>query len=272
MADEELSEELLTEALGLEAEEPKQEEEHQPTELEVEAEAMGWTDKETFVAKGGDPEKHVSPHEYVRYGKLQDSTNSRIASLERKFEDRLTNLNRLHEAQQVSKIKDLQAQQRQAVDDADTARYDAIQGQIESVAAETVPQTVTKDPAIVEWEASNPWINNPSDPKTVDAQGLWNSFAAQNPNATTAMALAHVDAKMEKLYPTEKPTNSRRNQPSANETSTPARRGKSRELSMNDLSHDERQEYANVGHMFPGKDGKPSQKVFLKAVQDARKA
>lgn len=73
---------------------------------------------------------------------------------------------------------------------------------------------------------------------------------------------------MAKLYPEmQTPSNPRREMPTMTEQSRrPAQRGRNKELTMNDLTADERQQWQMFGSsMF--KD----EKTFLKAVADARK-
>ncbi len=188
---------------------------------------------------------------------------------EAEFEVRIQNLNKLHEAQKTAAINDLKVQQRQAVEEADTAEFDRLQGQIDvHQAEETIPDAgPAKDPVIQAWEDKNPWINDPNDEKAQQALAFW-SIAAAKPGATAAQALNYVDGQLAKLYPTETPTNPRREMPTMTEQSArpSGRRGRSKELTMDDLTASERNEWQQFGSiMFT------DEKQFLKTVADARK-
>jgi len=230
---------------------------------------MGYKDVDAFVEAGGDPDKHVSAHEFVRYGKLQKSMreqNRRFEAKQQEYEQRFEQLNKMHSIQMEQEINKLKAQQRSAVEDADPEAYDRAQQQIEAIqekASETTQVAPAKDPAVVEWESRNPWINDPNDPKAPAAQGIWYAYIQANPNATVESALAHVDQQLAKLAP---PTNPLRDMPSASEAGTRTSSRK-KTLTMSDLSHEERNLWNTAGHSIWGGD----EKAFLKSAADARK-
>ena len=132
-------------------------------------------------------------------------------------------------------------------------------------AQEQPPQ---KSPEVAEWESKNPWIFNPNDDRTAIANALFGNFLKQNPGAATQQALDHIDKTLAKTHgQQEPPQNMRRNQPNvAEQSGTPRRGGQSRELTMNDLTPEERQEWNSFGRAMFG-----DEKSYLKAVSDARK-
>jgi len=207
------------------------------------------------------------------YGDFQIQIRENQAESRRKeaeFDERLANSNKLHEARRKSEIKDLKAQQLEAVEEADTEKYKQLQTQIDSHDAEPEATTTTKDPAVAEWETKNPWINDTGSEKYAQAQAAWGIAASRGMD--NQAALNFVDSQLAKLYPEETqqeaPRNPRREAATMTETSTrrsPRQRG-SKELTMSDLTRDEQKQWAQFGQeMFD------DEKSYLKAVADARK-
>ena len=252
---------------GAKAEPKVAEEQEAPrfNETEQAAYDQGWRPEEEFEGKEGN---WKTAKEYVKDGEFISKItelNRKIDAQKNEFDERLENTNKLNEARRKAEIEELKARRREAVNNADEEEYDKAQAKIDKLeeVADVTPSTPRKDPAIIEWENKNAWINDPSDERTAIAQGIWNNYSSQNPNATAAEALAHVDSRINKLYPASNP---RREQPDANETPTRKPRQKGRELSMSDLTQDEQAEWDKYGSMM-FKD----QKAFLKAVTDTRK-
>ena len=237
----------------------------QLNETEQSAYDQGWRPENEFEGKEGN---WKTAKEYINHGEFIGQINElkrEVKAQKSDFDERLENTNKLNEARRKSELADLKKTQREAVNNADEDAYDNAQAKIEQLEEQTEvkPAAQGKDPAIVEWESKNAWINNPNDEKASIAQGIWNNYSNQNPNCTAQQALDHVDSRLEKLYPTGNP---RREQPDTNETPTRKPRQKGRELTMGDLTQDEQAEWNMYGSvMF--KD----QKSFLKAVTDTRK-
>jgi hypothetical protein len=275
---EELSgEDLIQQALGAEPEVEQQEEQEQEAPREysaIEKEAMdmgGWKPKEDFIADGGDADRWSSAHEFVKYGKLQASVREQKQSFDRKakeFDERLENVNKIHQATLETKIAEVRTQMRTAASEADIEGFDSAQKQLEHLEGQRqapVATTPGKDPSIQAWEDKNSWINDPEDPRALTAQGAWNNFYATNPHATADQALNHVDKMVAKISP---PTNPLRDAAATTETTArPAARVKSRALTMSDLNQDERDMWRHTGaSMWGGDEAK-----YLKACTDARK-
>jgi hypothetical protein len=227
---------------------------------------QGWRPKEEFK---GDPDNWKTSKEYIKDGefisKIAD-LNRRMDSQKADFDERLENTNKLNEARRKSEIEDLKAKQREAINMADEDAYDRAQKKIDTLEdskADTDDQPQAKDPAITEWEAKNDWINNPNDEKTAIAQSIFNNYVGKNQGHTAKQALDHVDARLANLYPVSNP---RRDQPDSTESGTKRPKQKNRDLSMDDLTQDEKQEWNQYGQLM-FKD----QKSFLKAVSDTRK-
>lgn len=242
----------------------EQQEETNLSDFEQKQFDQGWRPLEEF---NGPEDNWKTAKEFQRDGEWLDKLkekDQRLDRIERDFNQRLENTNKLHEARRESEIKALKAEQRNAVDSADTDSFDKAQTQIDALEkaapVETVPQT---DNAIDDWNKKNPWFFEVGE-KSNDAKVFYNSFAGANPNATTEQVLEYLDKKINQLYPTTN-DNPRRNQPNTAENNTRRTNRQSKSLTMNDLTNDERQEWNMFGsQMF-------TEAEFLKTVADTRK-
>lgn len=251
--------------------EPEQQEDDQNELSPVEQKAFdqGWRPQEEFK---GPEENWKTPKEFIRDGewlaKLKEK-DQRLDRLERDFNDRLENTNKLNEARRKAEITKLKKEQRNAAAIADTDAYDAASDQIAELEDQEVKTNTTtepgKDPVIAAWEEKNPWFNDLNDERGGVAVGIYNNYANQNKSATSAQVLAHLDARMGRLYPVDN-SNPRREQPNTTETPRKASRQKGKAITMNDLTNDERQEWNQYGSMMF-----KTETAFLKAVTDARK-
>ena len=178
------------------------------TDIEQKAIEQGWRPREAYQ---GDSEDFVSAKSYLRYGQLQEATDKKLKdqqeATDRKlkeqqdlFNDQLTQLSKIKDAELQGKLKELQSQQRQAVSDADTERYDQVSKQIEDL--NKTPKITTPSPqpnkpqVIKDWEAKHTWINDPSHPRTIRAQEAWKDYIYENPNATPTSALKYVEERL----------------------------------------------------------------------------
>lgn len=246
--------------------EPKQQLELSPAEQK--AWDQGWRPEDQFE---GNPDNWKTADSYILYGEMQEQIRGVKAEASRKDVEHqadITRLNQLHDARQKNAIDNLKAQQRQAAEDADIEAYDRLQVDIDNhVPAAPIQPAVTKDPLIADWEVRNPWINDPNNEKTQQANAFLNVATAQ-PGATMESALKYVDEQLAKLYPDEIPNNPRREAPTMTEQGKrPSSRGRSRELTMADLNREEMNDWEKFGSLM-FKD----EKEFLKTVADARKS
>lgn len=231
---------------------------------------QGWRPQEDF---SGPEENWKTAKEYVKDGewlKQIKDLNQKFDTQKQEFDTRLENTNKLNAERTKAEITKLKKQQREAVDNADTDSFDIAQADIDALEAESVDVVKPKveesqpsDPTVAAWEVKNPWINDVKDERTSVAQALWGTFQQQNPTATIEQALAHVDSKIGILYP-QNNNNLRREQPNSTETPRRLAARRNKDLTMGDLTNDEKQEYQMYGQsMF-------TEKEFLIAVKDAR--
>jgi hypothetical protein len=273
MSEEQIAEALGAEQLPDEVDQVEEQQEEQQEELnlspaEQKAWDDGWRPEDQFE---GNPQNWKTAGEYNLYGEMQSQVRDAKAESRRtqqEMDTRIASLNKLHAAQQEAAINDLRAEQRLAVEEADTAKYDRLQTQIDNTVVEPIVDNVPgKAAEVLEWEAKNAWCTDPNDERTIQANTFY-QIASSKPNATYESALKYVDDQLAKLYPGQAPTNPRRETATMTEQSRqPRQRQRSnKELSMNDLTTQEAREY----ELF-GKSMFKDEKQFLKSVQDARK-
>ncbi len=240
------------------------------TALQEEAQGMGHTSKEEWVESGKDPERWKTAHEFVSFGHIKQQMDKQKLD----FDARIDGVNKIHQAQLDSKIKELEAAKLTAVSEADTEGYNSAQQQIDDLnqPAEKPAVDSGRDPEIVQWEADNAWIDDNT--QTVSLQGveiakstiandLFSKFNISNPNASTTQALAYIDKEMAKI--TAPPANPRRDTVSATERGVPAVKG-AKTLNWGDLDKDELQTWRDIGEVLFGND----KKAFLQSVKDTR--
>lgn len=237
---------------------------------------QGWRPEENFTGKDGN---WKTAGEYIMYGEHQEQLRE-IKADQRKqasdFDNRISSLNKLHEAQTEAKIKNLKQAQREAVEDNDLEAFDKLETEIkdqtdQQAKAATPAATDSRPQEVVDWEANNPWINDANSKKVNDAQFYYKQ-AWDNPalNGNYKAVFDYVDKQMAESHPSETPTNPRRSMPTNTEqsTRTTPRGGKSRALTMNDLTQDER----SAWNQFSDAGLFSSEKEYLQAVTDTRKS
>lgn len=276
-----MSEQQIAEALGADieeqllADEQVEEQEDDLSDLspaEQKAWADGWRPEDQFE---GNKANWKTAGEYNLYGEMQVQIRDAKSEARRVAADadaRIANLNRLHQAQQESTIAELRRQQRDAVSDMDTEKYDQLQDKIDKTQAAVVqqPQQQGKLPQIEEWERNNAWSADANDDRTRQANSFY-AIAIQKPGATIESCLEYVDNNLAKLYPelSKAKSNPRREiQTMTEQSSTPRPRNRGgKELSMSDLTQSERSDWEKFGKMMFN-----DEKQYLKSVSDARKA
>lgn len=159
-------------------------EEHQLSEVEQRASRMGWRPKEEFK---GDPEKWIDADSFVgRTEKELPIALGTIKNLERRL---IENERQQAESMAVIKsfaeqyklkeqkayeraIKDLQKQQREAVEVGDTAKFDSVQAEIadvmkdardHSTAGQVKHQPAKPSADFEAWHGRNPWYGTDPD-------------------------------------------------------------------------------------------------------------
>lgn len=267
-----MSEEKLREELGVE-EEAEQEEEAQeeqedqeeqtPTEddwkaaQEEAAKANGWKPFEDFVKEGGNPKDWVPAEMFNVRGEFIGKLRQKDRELEQKVQERVQNVEKLYKA----KLDELKAQQRKAVEEGDTEEYDRLDSEINELSKPATQNGGFTNPSLEEWNQNNPWVFE-NTPKAAYAKQVFAQEVSQGKKPEDA--LATVDAEVTKHF----------SEPSgksvpASEKGKGSRgfKTKSKSLSMDDLTTEEKSLWNNFSEGWDGDESK-----FLKAVADARAA
>ena len=235
----------------------EQEEAPQMSAVEQKAYDQGWRPEDDFK---GPSENWKTPREYIQAGEHMQQINA----LKSEFNERIENVNRYNAAQTEAKIKELKLQQRVTIEEADTEAYDQKQVEIDALHEQQTTTQAGDPPEIAAWKAKNTWFEDQTDERGGVAVSVWNNYLQKNPNATNEQALAHVDSRIQSIYPTNN-ENPRRDQPNVTENNSrrPSRKGRS--LSMADLTSEEKGEWNQFGSMMF------TEAEFLKAASDKRK-
>ena len=261
--------EVEQEALQDNVQEEVQDQQADPEILTVEqiGRNQGWVPLEEY---DGDPANWKSAENYIQYGELLTQIkkrDQRMDQIEANHREDISNQNKLHELRRAKELDSLKAKQRQSVENEDLDAYDTTQREIDELQAEATPavkdQAPQVDPLVTDWVSKNPWINDPNDDRSAVAMGALHLFQQSNPDASVPDAIAHVEGKVNKLFPPENP---RRNQPSTTETGRRPAQRTNRDLTMSDLTSEEKSEWDTLGLAVFKND----EKAFLKAVKNTR--
>ena len=244
--------------------------------LELEAREGGHTTKDEWTKAGKDPERWKSAHEYIQYGNIKNAmekSNSEHDAYKKEVDKQFENLNKFHKADVDSKIAAIKAEQRQAVEEADTEAYDKAQNKLDAIKEDEVKEveapknpSQNKPPDVLAWEKENKWIDDPDDPRSEDAQDWWEGYVKRNPNGSTTAALAYIDKKIAANYGKETKSNPRRDAPSETGRS-PVTSKKGGKISFNDLTQEEKNTWNNTGDVMWGGD----LKAYLRAAADSKR-
>lgn len=220
----------------------------------------GYMSKEAWIAAGKDPDKYVSKEVYIERGERIKMRQQ----LEKDFDNRIKNLNLLHQAQIKTMREDLLAKRDEAIDTADKAAVKGYDKQLKElddmedlVKDQQQPSQVQKPPEVVEWEQENPWIFNADDPRVALANRIYTKAIEEG--KTVAGALRAVDKEIDQKFidKSKKPAQ-------IAESSRPTGGSDKQRITMSSLTAEEKKIW-DAG-IFT------SEKSFLKAVEDDRKA
>lgn len=145
-------------------------------EIEAKAKEMGWVPKDEFK---GDPEKWRPAEDYVRRGermlpiiraearKMAEKHAQEMADMRQSLLDMKSMLSKREQDGYQRAMRDLQDKERQAVETADVAAYEAVQREKADLQKELgaagkdqpAPVSPDDDPAFRAWSAENPWYN-----------------------------------------------------------------------------------------------------------------
>jgi hypothetical protein len=271
----------INDALGIEPEESELEEnDEQESEEVVEAPEAptiddwkakqeetarntGWTDFDEWVSAGNDPDRWVTAEMFNVRGDFIGQMRAQERKHEQDVAERVAGVKKLHDA----KIKELEAQRKEFIKEGDLDAVEAIEEQIGDLSNTEVQQPrIQQDvKAEEEWNARNTWINEES-PKSLYARNQYVKYLQAGMD--TAMALGKVDADIAREFAPAKP----QGKPPASERGG-GNKGFSRnkgpaQVTMADLTLDERQLWKSAGEVIFGGD----EAKFLKAVADERAA
>lgn len=255
-------EEILEEEQQEEEEEEKEEEKPKPS---------GYMTKEAWIASGKDPDEWVT-EDVFKERTLRIKNESRLkrelAEREKEFDNRIRNLNALTQSQIKRLEAQLQAQRDEAIEVGDKAAVKSLDRQIHEVQEEAKlldePKAVDqRDPAIIEWEAENPWVNDLEDPRRPIAIEAFTK--AQNAGKSLAMCLIAADKSVSGYEP-ERQEKRKMPQMADSSKSTISSKSDSPTLTWSQLKNDEITLYEELFEP----EGM-SKKDFLKTVADQRR-
>lgn len=163
----------------------EEQQERQPSELEQRALRMGWQPKDDFK---GDPSKWIDAESFVGRTERElpiaigtiKNLERRLADSERKQAETLETIKSFSEHYKAKEqrayeraIKDLQREQRAAVEVGDTAKFDSVQAEINDVIKEAKehantasrPAQPNNQPSgdFLAWRERNPWYGTDAD-------------------------------------------------------------------------------------------------------------
>ncbi len=271
-------------------EEPSEAEQY--SKAEETARADGWGPREDWT---GDPDRWLNPAQYNRFGLIFDKmskTNDQLEALEAKTNKTLAQNNKFHEQQQTllnRQIDELKTKRTEAIDLADTPAADAAQEQIDTLKGEietseaaatlaSPPATPADHPAIKKWNEDHVWIKE-STPRAAFAHAEFirnleelgraskGDLTGTDVDTIVGEALSAMESSVTKAFP---PRNANRDLPADSLRGRHSTRGRSGQLTMSDLDHDEKMMYQEFGNDYKDNKGKASEKEFLKAVASAR--
>lgn len=271
-----------------ESPEPEEKPEPTPDPEESSAKQHGWTTKAEWVAQGKNPDDWVNAKHFNEKGRLINQAR-KLESLEKTFDERVSNVHKLVKAQtemQIKQLKEENSKLLQAKKEAVTyGDYDAVQkidqqlmenafSQVSiNQAAEQVytPQQTPREDLEKEaaWERENQWINtqDPAAPefgKAVFTRNLYQQLLQQYPNSTADERIAYVNREVAQKFPPPPKTNPNRDK--APVTDAKSARSTSSELTWGDLTPGEISYWEKAGH-----SQWPDKKSYLKAVKDSRR-
>lgn len=225
------------------------------------ARSNGWKPFDEFIDGGGDPAKWRDAGAYNTFGEM-------IGSLRRKEEEfnaRLDGVQKLAQAQLNQERTRLIAERDALIEEGGRSKdVKALDNQLDKLNGATQAVQPAADPALERWNAENPWIYEKSE-KADDAKDIFAIELAKG--RSIPQAIATVDAKMKRLYPSTSQAvqrsipDSERGKPSGGFKSKPAA------ITMDSLSESERAIWRSSSSMWGG-----DEKAFLQSVTDTRKA
>lgn len=219
----------------------------------------GYMSKEAWIEAGRDPDDWVSPEVFKERG---ERIKMKL-ELQKDFENRIKNLNLLHQKQLEIQREDLLRQRDDAIDTADKAAVRSLDKKLkelddlEELNRVEEAQPIVIPPEVAEWEDENPWVYDPSDPRLPVAKRTYQKAISEG--KTPASALRAVDRVL-----SEKFLDTRKKPSQIAEGSRSVGSRDEEKITMSSLTPTEKKIWESG--IFN------DQKAFLKAVADDRKA
>lgn len=249
-------EKLEQEAEQEDAEQQEQQEQHE--EL-----PEGFQSREQWEESGKNPDDWRSPKTFADFNNLTEANkrlHQKVDHLNQSFDQRMQGMNTMHQAQLITQANELNAQKKDAIEDADVDKVNQIDQQLNGINQQQTALNQPQDQSVnnfVTWLSTQEASLIAKYPaKALDIQDKRQAMLTRH-NDLNAFA-AEWDAYEKTFAPT---TNHRRNEATKTATGGSKTKGK---LSMTDCTPEE----ANERQWFP--DGKAGDKAFLQAVQDVR--
>jgi len=226
---------------------------------EAKARANGWVPEEEWIAQGRDPDQWVSPEGFNIKSPLVREIKT-LRKERKEFDERVNNLNMLHEASLEVQRNALLADKNKAIElggAEGVAEVAAIDKQLASLSQQPPPAVNGVPDEIQRWNDENPWIEKPG-AKTTYARSLYAEGVAAG--KTPSQIIDYVNAGIAREFPPTKP------KASISEGASPSSFNKQdRALTMSDCTPEE----LKAREILPGRW--KTDAAFLKAVKDARK-
>lgn len=259
--------------------EPQENLDEQPVVSNAEKKAikLGWKPKDEWTDR---EEDWTSAKRFLQTREIVESNKhlrSDIDRMNHDFDNRIQNLQKLHEQNLDSQIEALKDKRDSAAQDADMDTYHAVNKQLDDLEKQPAPASVDNNsqqlvnnivnhPVTQSFIQENPWIREDG-AKGIYGKKIFSDWIAQNtnnPNATLEQGLKLVKESVNREFQQTNP-NRDTNQSMGDKGSGPRKTAPKNRLSMNDLSRVEN----NIWHAM-GKTWK-NEEDFLQAVADSRK-
>ena len=175
----------------------------EPEPLEAEARRLGWKPKEEWR---GDTSRWTDAATFMERATIRRETveelTARLAERDREYTERLERIERANQMALKMQRERLKAEERQAVELGDVARYDALQQQRQELDAPPPPRQQPQagpPPETQEWMRRNTWFN--ADPVMKAAAVTLANQAMAMGMHSPAEQLRYVDEQMPRQFP-----------------------------------------------------------------------
>ena len=162
-----MTEEALAEVEVEETQIEPEAQEEPNTEVEEKARRMGWKPEEEYK---GDPKRWTDAESFVKVGEERIPV---MKEMNRKLEDKLQNLEQkfaaredydkhMGKVQYERAMKDLKVEQMQAVEEADTEKFQELEQKKEQIKDDYSPKQPDQNQVpqeVADWQAKNEWFN-----------------------------------------------------------------------------------------------------------------